>query len=177
MASLGRDLLAQARVLANREPRRPKQSTLRRAVSTAYYALFHLLIDEGTALIIGGANQRLSLRHFAARSFIHGRMKNVCEEFRKSKPRSPQLQLLWPQFNPPANADLSTVVDAFVQLQEQRHDADYNLSRSFTRSEAMLAVGEVAGALEAWSRLKRTDRELALFFALSLMIWPGLSGR
>ena len=39
MARIGRDLIAQARMLARSEPRRPKQATLRRAVSTAYYGL------------------------------------------------------------------------------------------------------------------------------------------
>lgn len=41
------DLLQQAYDLASKEPENPKQTSLRRAVSTAYYALFHLLIDEG----------------------------------------------------------------------------------------------------------------------------------
>ena len=40
------DLLEQAKHLANREKKRPRQASLRRAVSTAYYALFHLLIHE-----------------------------------------------------------------------------------------------------------------------------------
>ena len=31
------------------EPRNPKQASLRRALSTAYYALFHLLISEAVA--------------------------------------------------------------------------------------------------------------------------------
>jgi len=40
------DLLEQAYHLARRERKNPTQASLRRAVSTAYYALFHLLIDE-----------------------------------------------------------------------------------------------------------------------------------
>jgi uncharacterized protein (UPF0332 family) len=40
------DLLEQALHLANRERKGPRQASLRRAVSTAYYALFHLLISE-----------------------------------------------------------------------------------------------------------------------------------
>ena len=40
------DLLEQAYHLANREQEDPGQASLRRAVSTACYALFHLLIDE-----------------------------------------------------------------------------------------------------------------------------------
>ena len=40
------DLLKQAIQLARNESRKPKQASLRRAVSTAYYALFHFLIYE-----------------------------------------------------------------------------------------------------------------------------------
>jgi hypothetical protein len=46
--SLHGDLLQQAEHLARLEPRRPRQASLRRAISTAYYALFHLLIHEAT---------------------------------------------------------------------------------------------------------------------------------
>lgn len=40
------DLLVQACNLARRERTKPKQASLRRAVSTAYYAPFHLLIKD-----------------------------------------------------------------------------------------------------------------------------------
>jgi hypothetical protein len=40
------DLLEQAVRLAMLDVRRPKQANLRRAVSSAYYAVFHLLVDE-----------------------------------------------------------------------------------------------------------------------------------
>jgi len=40
------DLLKQAYHLASKERKNPKQASLRRAVSTAYHALVHLLIDE-----------------------------------------------------------------------------------------------------------------------------------
>jgi hypothetical protein len=43
------DLLEQAHHLVTREEGEPKQASLRRAVSTAYYALFHLLIDEAVS--------------------------------------------------------------------------------------------------------------------------------
>lgn len=52
--SLHRDLLNQARQLATHEPRRPRQASLRRAVSAAYYALFHLLVDAASREIVAG---------------------------------------------------------------------------------------------------------------------------
>jgi hypothetical protein len=69
------DLLEQAYHLAKRERRNPRQASLRRAVSTAYYAVFHLLIDEA----VGNwtiERQRSAL----ARTFDHGKMKKVCED-------------------------------------------------------------------------------------------------
>jgi len=42
------DLLELAQQLADLHPESPHQASLRRAVSTAYYALFHLLISEAT---------------------------------------------------------------------------------------------------------------------------------
>jgi hypothetical protein len=43
---LAQDLLQQANHLASYEGANPSQASLRRAVSTAYYALFHLLIED-----------------------------------------------------------------------------------------------------------------------------------
>jgi hypothetical protein len=67
------DLLEQARHLANREPKRPKQASLRRAVSTAYYALFHLLSMETAK------NWRRPTERFTvARMLDHTPMVKVC---------------------------------------------------------------------------------------------------
>jgi hypothetical protein len=70
------DLLEQAYHLARRERKNPTQASLRRAVSTAYYALFHLLIDEAVG---NWAVERQ--RSVLARTFDHGRMKKVCEDY------------------------------------------------------------------------------------------------
>jgi hypothetical protein len=69
------DLLEQSAHLANREPRRPRQASLRRAVSTAYYALFHLLIQEATRNW-----KRVQQRPLLAKAFEHGRMKGACDK-------------------------------------------------------------------------------------------------
>jgi hypothetical protein len=68
------DLLEQAYHLARRERKNPIQASLRRAVSTAYYALFHLLIDEAVG---NWAVERQ--RSVLARTFDHGRMKRFAK--------------------------------------------------------------------------------------------------
>lgn len=65
--SLAKDLLEQAKHLASRERKRPKQASLRRAVSTAYYAVFYLLIGEAVRNW-SRSDQRAKL----ARAFEHG---------------------------------------------------------------------------------------------------------
>src|SRR5437016_2101551 len=136
MPRLSLDLLAQAGVLARREPRRPKEASLRRSISASYYALFHYLIDECTRMIVGTAHNRVGLRQFAARAFIHGKMKAVCEEFAKSTPKNELLKPFWNTLNVSNNLEVRTIAENFIDLQEQRHAADYDLSRRFTRNDA-----------------------------------------
>jgi len=69
--SLAEDLLEQADHLARREKKRPKQASLRRAVSAAYYALFHLLISE-TVSNWRRADQRADLARAFERMFTLG---------------------------------------------------------------------------------------------------------
>src|SRR5438309_3480401 len=81
--SLHADLLLQARQLATREPRRPRQASLRRAVSTAYYALFHLLISEATSRLITGPG-RGRLRQSLGRAFVHTAMREAALGFARN---------------------------------------------------------------------------------------------
>src|SRR5580692_11459942 len=108
------DLLNQAYHLARRDKKRPQQANLRRAVSTAYYALFHLLVSAAVSYW-RVERQRSSL----ARSFEHGRMKNACKNFRTQ------------------DIGIRFVAETFVDLQLVRHDADYNNSRAWTRFEVI----------------------------------------
>jgi hypothetical protein len=88
------DLLEQSLHLANREPKRPRQASLRRAISTAYYALFRLL----TAASVSNwknVRQRAAL----ARAFEHSRMKNACsrtESKRVPDPKDPSVRHSFP---------------------------------------------------------------------------------
>jgi hypothetical protein len=127
--SLPTDLLAQAAHLARLDPRRPRQASLRRAVSTAYYALFHLLIQEATSILIAAP----AARDRFSRAFEHGAMKSASKAF--ASPRPNQLSDL--TGGAPVPADLQAIAETFVALQEARHEADYNLRRTFTRLEAI----------------------------------------
>lgn len=78
------DLLQQADYLAGYEGTNPSQTSLRRAVSTAYYALFHLLIEDAASRWSGPPESRTGLE----RGFQHGSMKNYLLAMLLNKRRS-----------------------------------------------------------------------------------------
>jgi hypothetical protein len=64
---LSEELLDVARSLTDLDSGEPRQASLRRAVSTAYYALFHLLVTEAASNW-----SRPELRSRIGRLFEHG---------------------------------------------------------------------------------------------------------
>jgi len=137
------DLIEQAHHLACREKTKPRQASLRRAVSTAYYALFHLLIREAVANW-KRSDQRLEL----ARAFDHGRMKKASQQVANRKSPGARAQIV---------AGLRQVASAFAQLQESRHLADYDGSKKWSRTGALKAVNRARAAFAAWQAI-RTER-------------------
>ncbi len=177
MSALSSDLLARARHLACREPRRPKRASLMRSISGSYYALFHYLIDESTRIIVGGSNSRKELRQFAGRAFVHRHMRTVCREFTRTVPHNNLLRPIWPKLGVATNAQVQLLAFNFILLQRDRHEADYDLTAILTRQRALQTAEQTQDAMDAWSDLKRGNEELARLFAASLMLWPGLGGR
>ena len=84
--TLHSDLLHQARHLATKEPRKPSQASLRRSVSSSYYAVFHRLVDEATRRMISGAS-RDGIRQCLSRAFHHHDMKELCTSLAGGTPR------------------------------------------------------------------------------------------
>ncbi len=128
--SLSTDLLAQARMLIALDPTRPKQVNLRRAISASYYGLFHLLTVEATSLYIW---DDADLANRFSRAINHVDIckvsKSVAENILPKIMDRWDGTFLFPQ-------KLIQVAKAVAGLQEARHEADYNLSRSFSRDEA-----------------------------------------
>ena len=77
---LAQDLLRQADHLTEYEGTEPSQASLRRAVSTAYYALFHLLVEEGALRWTGSPEGRTGFE----RGFNHGSMRTISEKFARN---------------------------------------------------------------------------------------------
>lgn len=162
--SLHDDLLGQADLLAYTDKNKPKQANLRRAVSAAYYALFHLLVDHGSRFLVSGASpQREALRHQLARSFDHGQMRKASQAFAAPRPGdNPWRKALG---TAPSTA-LVDVASAFIDLQEARHEADYDLARAFSRGEVAALVVQAQTAFTNWNSVAGTPEGDAFLVAL-----------
>ena len=158
--SLHADLLHQARQLARIDLRRPRQASLRRAVSAAYYALFHLLIHDASRIMISNPNVRRKL----SRTFDHGDMKAASHAF--SNPRADLKKLTG---GIPIPADLVTIAETFAEMQDARHEADYDLSRPFTRAEVNSFEADVDQAFQLWQTVKLDPASQA--YLAALLLW------
>lgn len=156
------DLLEQARHLALRERRRPRQASLRRAVSAAYYALFHLLSAEASGRL--SPPRPSGLRARVGRALGHAAMYEACYQFEKGSPIPATARLL----SCPLEAEPRYVAGAFVELQDSRHVADYDLSASFDRLAVLRTVDAARQAFEAWDIVK--NRPNAAVFLAALLL-------
>lgn len=137
------DLIEIARHLIGEGRGRPRQADLRRAVSTAYYALFHAIARDAADLFVGAGSDRVSrVWKQVYRALEHGAAKTGCKEVR----------------NLPFPAEIRACADAFVTLQEARHKADYDPDYRLTRNEALTLLGTAKRAIEKLKRADRTNR-------------------
>lgn len=151
------DLLHQAHALVHKEPRKPRQASLRRAVSAAYYALFHLLISEAVSNW-----KRKEFRGVLARAFDHGAMKSASNRLQDRR--------LFPFTgeNPNVVKALRYVAETFVQLQEKRHIADYDNGAFWTKTEARAQVTSAQKAFADWQNIR--DEPIAQAYLISLLV-------
>ena len=129
------DLLRDAHHLAGRGGKNPRQSSLRRSVSTAYYALFHLLVADFVANW-KNKDQRARL----GRMFDHRKMLNA-------KAAGGPVGSV--------EADLKKVIDAFAYLQDDRHSADYDVGRNWAKAEVVATLEVADEAFASWKRIRK----------------------
>jgi hypothetical protein len=144
--------------LVNRNPGAPVEADLRRAVSTAYYALFRLLIHEATLQLVAIP----ALRPRVARAFDHKVMKAVCQEY-ASVPYNATGAYVTPA-GQPFPQRIWDIATAFVALQAARHEADYNTGTTLTPVQADTDVMRAEAAFIDWTAVSG-DPAAAVFLA------------
>lgn len=153
------ELLQQAKELVHKNPHNPTQADLRRSVSSAYYALFHLLIFEAC---LNWSND--ISRPGLARMFDHGVMKKV------SKKATDATKMPYPGEDPVVVDKLRSFAGLFVQLQEQRHEADYNIKDAWTFTQALKEMLAANRAFVVWQEIRAET--ISQDYLVSLLIRP-----
>jgi len=137
---LADDLLEDARHFVAKGAAENRASCMRRAVSTAYYAVFHLFVED----FVGNwpfADQRARL----ARMFDHKKMRDAA--FTPANEKNPT----------PTEAVLVYVKRAFRQLQADRQRADYDLAWNIVATDVQNAIKLAEDTFAKWRSIRTED--------------------
>ena len=144
-----RDLIRIARQLASGAASgnrgRPRQAELRRAVSAAYYALFHALAHCCADRLAGstrvGRSEAAWMQTY--RALEHGHARNQCNDA--------SIMSAFP-------SEIQNFGRRFVFMQRQRQQADYSPNATYSRLWVMQAVDETEDIITAFESAPSTDR-------------------
>lgn len=123
----------------------PSEADLRRAISTAYYAVFHTLAASNAELIAGQPQSNVSSYAWERvyRRLDHGRAQN-------------NLRAVLNLLSPPGAFFART----FIELQGMRREADYDPNFSITRTRTLNTIAEAETAIRNFAQLTQEERRL-----------------
>lgn len=145
---------------------RPRRVDLRRAVSSAYYAVFHAVLAVCADEFVGQGSQRSAEYAMAYRSIDHRTAKRLCLELGKQTPAK-AYQTHWPVGG--FGADIQAVGVGLVELQEARHRADYDPHFQINTSNATLLVQRARSVVRRLAAASAPQKRL---FAAYLLFEP-----
>ena len=147
------DLIATARLLTATPPTntQPLQDSLRRAVSTAYYAMFHALAISNADCLVGTPYDALT-EHSWSRAY-RGLNHNTARR-----------NLL--QDRALFSSQIQQFADVFAQLQDLRHQADYDPNRTFTLPQTLDWIERAEDAIEGFMQSDVDERKMVAMQSL-----------
>ena len=123
------DLIGEARKLLNPTPPATgvTDAAIRRAVSTAYYAMFHALLAGNANSLVGPPHNPAAVESWT-RIYRNTNHRNAYNRLRDNRGR----------FSPGVLA----FANHFCHLQDERHNADYNPGVSFRSTTALNSINQ-----------------------------------
>jgi hypothetical protein len=142
---LPRDLIATAQRLALANPKKPRQSDLKRAVSSTYYALFHMIAKSSADSLIGVSKAERANRAWQQvyRALNHGPARTACRNHEISR---------FPQ-------EIQNFANIFVDMQAKRHDADYDPFSRVFKQEVLRDIENVRQVLNDFGSVAMNDKK------------------
>ncbi len=146
-----RHLFDTARVLAGvsgvaAAPGRPRQAMLKRAVSTAYYAMFHALCESNADALVGASptGQDIQLWVQMYRALDHRPAKDRVSSYQQHS----------------SVPEILNFASVFGRLQSHRLDADYNPRSVFTRSQVVRLINRAEAVTNSFDDITARQRRL-----------------
>jgi len=119
------------------------------------------LVAEATRILI----RESRLRNRFARAFEHGNLKSASHAYANPQPN----KLANLTGGAPVPPDLEVVANAVIELQEARHEADYNVGQRFTRFEVNNLIAQATAAFQAWRQVRANP--VARNYLAALLLW------
>lgn len=161
------ELFEQAELLiVPRQPGPPRQVDVRRAISAAYYAVFHHVCAEVADVFVGKTLRREARYSRAYRSIDHSSLASICRSIEGMKV-DPTLAAFAP--NGAFTAALKEFAADTLYLKAQRHRADYDPSGLLRTIDARTAIFRGRRAISSY-RKSSSDEQMAF---LTLLAFKG----
>lgn len=135
---------------------RPREVELRRAISTAYYALFHTLAGCCANMLVGATRSARSQQAWRQvyRALQHGQVKRRCTQNQDIMRKFPQ--------------EIQDFGARFIDMQKQRERADYDPLAIFFRANVLQRIEETEKVIAKFesTRINDTHRRAFAVFVL-----------
>ena len=154
---MSNELVKTARRILGAARRKPSQADLRRAVSTAYYAMFDTLARSCADAIVGKSPATRASHEWPRvyRALEHGKSKKALGELTNAS--------AFPTGVDPA---LLGFRETLEKLRQRRHDADYNpMPLKLKREDVSTLVDQAEAAIDDFVRQAPADQRRTLAFA------------
>lgn len=132
---------------------RPRQTDLCRAVSAAYYAMFHALAQCCADLLAGGSPSHRNPEAWRQtyRALEHGLARSQCDNQAAMRRFPPEIRLF---------------AEVFVAMQRERHHADYDPGITFSRDRVRQFIYQVEEAIAEFNAADRGQRRAFSLYVL-----------
>ena len=166
MAALTPDgLLRAAKDLLPPRPGRPPDASIRRSISTAYYAIFAAASEEVARRNTG------ETRIVARRLLDHGSARDVCSTL------ASQRRIPWLTGHPACSADVEQFSMCFLELQSERERADYDDAYEPKKDDALAAIATARRGVECLRQARNSCPDQVQAICVAMVAGPAARRR
>jgi uncharacterized protein (UPF0332 family) len=138
-----------------------RQSERRRAISAAYYAVFHTVLTALADKIVGRGERAASNYALVYRSVDHGRLEALCKSVSKGKPDS-KSKLVPFVSDGGFGTNLRQFALLAIDLKEKRNEADYDPAKWVNLEDARTAIRSARSAIGHFATIPVDEKRLFL---------------